>query len=146
MAKKLVHQYTFTPGNANVGTIAIPGYYELARFLLITNTSTNTIIYNFASSGLGGTATYSDATNITTLTLQTNTSSMSASHQLQIYVDEYYKETQISPNLTYQDPVEKMRVSTPQALMDTDFEYSLQATKWESVQLQNNILMILTFL
>jgi hypothetical protein len=128
MAKKLVHQYTFTPGNANVGTIAIPGYYELARFLLITNTSTNTIIYNFASSGLGGTATYSDATNITTLTLQTNTSSMSASHQLQIYVDEYY-----------QDPVEKMRVSTPQALMDTDFEYSLQATKWESVQLQNNI-------
>ncbi len=35
-----------------------------------------------------------------------------------------------------------MRVSNPQALMDTDFEYSLQATKWESVQLQNNIASI----
>ena len=76
MAKKLVHQYTFTPGNANVGNIQIPGYVELARFLLVTNTTTNTIIYNFASSGLGGTASYNATTNITTLTFQTNTSSM----------------------------------------------------------------------
>lgn len=139
MAKELVNQYTFTPGNANVGNIQIPGYVELNRFLLVTNTTTNTIIYNFASSGLGGTASYNNTTNVTTLTFQTNTSSMSASHKLQIYIDEYYNEQKISPNLTYQDPVEKMRVSTPQALMDTDFEYSLQATKWESVQLQNNI-------
>ena len=46
---------------------------------------------------------------------------------------------EIKANSTYQDPVEKMRVSNPQALIDTDFEYSLQSTKWESVQLQNNI-------
>jgi hypothetical protein len=31
-----------------------------------------------------------------------------------------------------------MRVSTPQALIDTDFEYGTQPTKWESVSLQNN--------
>ena len=139
MAKKLVNAYTFTPGGANSGTLQIPGYFELSKFLLVTNTTTNTIIYNFASSGLGGAVSYNSTTNITTLTFQYNTSSMSASHKLQIYVDEYYTEQKISPNLTYQDPVEKMRVSNPQALMDTDFEYSLQATKWESVQLQNNI-------
>ena len=37
-----------------------------------------------------------------------------------------------------QDPVGKMRVSTPQALIDTDFEYGIQPTKWESISLQNN--------
>lgn len=37
-----------------------------------------------------------------------------------------------------QDPVGKMRVSTPQALIDTDFEYGQQPTKWESISLQNN--------
>ena len=36
------------------------------------------------------------------------------------------------------DPVGKMRMSTPQSLIDTDFEYGQQPTKWESVALQNN--------
>jgi hypothetical protein len=31
-----------------------------------------------------------------------------------------------------------MRVSTPQSLIDTDFEYGTQPTKWESIGLQNN--------
>jgi hypothetical protein len=34
--------------------------------------------------------------------------------------------------------VDKLRVSTPQALIDTDFEYGTQPTKWESIALQNN--------
>jgi hypothetical protein len=37
-----------------------------------------------------------------------------------------------------QDPVGKMRISAPQALIDTDFEYGVQPTKWESIALQNN--------
>ena len=45
----------------------------------------------------------------------------------------------MKPHMTFKDPVDKLRVSNPQALMDTDFEYSLQSTKWESVELQNNI-------
>jgi len=36
------------------------------------------------------------------------------------------------------DPVDKLRVSTPQALIDTDFEYGTQPTKWESIALQQN--------
>jgi hypothetical protein len=31
---------------------------------------------------------------------------------------------------TSMDPVSKYRVSTPQSLIDTDFEYGLQAVKW----------------
>lgn len=36
------------------------------------------------------------------------------------------------------DAVEKLRVSNPQNLIDTDFEYSLQASKWEFLTLANN--------
>ena len=36
------------------------------------------------------------------------------------------------------DPVTKLRVSQPETLIDTDFEYGLQPTKWETVELINN--------
>ena len=36
------------------------------------------------------------------------------------------------------DAVDKLRVSTPQSLIDTDFEYGQQSTKWEQVALQQN--------
>ena len=36
------------------------------------------------------------------------------------------------------DPVDKLRVSSPQAMIDTDFEYGQQPTKWESIALQNS--------
>ena len=38
----------------------------------------------------------------------------------------------------YVDPVTKFRVSQPENLIDTDFEYGLQPTKWETVELINN--------
>lgn len=37
------------------------------------------------------------------------------------------------------DPVSKFRVSQPETLIDTDFEYGLQPTKWETMELINNI-------
>ena len=36
------------------------------------------------------------------------------------------------------DPVTKLRISQPETLIDTDFEYGLQPTKWETVELINN--------
>ena len=42
-----------------------------------------------------------------------------------------------TPSPGSQDAVGKMRVSQPQALIDTDFEYGQQPTKWESIGLQN---------
>jgi hypothetical protein len=44
----------------------------------------------------------------------------------------------VTPATEMQDPVGKFRVSQPQALIDTDFEYGTQPTKWESIALQNN--------
>jgi hypothetical protein len=44
----------------------------------------------------------------------------------------------VSPVPSATDPVQKFRISSPQSLIDTDFEYGTQPTKWESVSLQNN--------
>jgi len=46
--------------------------------------------------------------------------------------------TQTSQRSAAYDPVDKLRTSNPQALIDTDFEYGTQPTKWESIGLQNN--------
>ena len=43
-----------------------------------------------------------------------------------------------SPAPSTNDPVQKFRISSPQSLIDTDFEYGTQPTKWESIGLQNN--------
>jgi hypothetical protein len=69
----------------------------------------------------------------TIIVLNYNTSSMNATDKLQIFVDEY--EEAVRPAEVYTDPVSKQRVSTPQSLIDTDFEYGLQPTKWETCQL-----------
>lgn len=39
---------------------------------------------------------------------------------------------------SYFDPVNKLRVSQAQALIDTDFEYGMQISKWENLDLINN--------
>ena len=36
------------------------------------------------------------------------------------------------------DPVQKLRISSPQALIDTDFEYGTQISKWENLITVNN--------
>jgi len=41
-------------------------------------------------------------------------------------------------NNSYFDPVNKLRTSQAQALIDTDFEYGMQISKWENLGLVNN--------
>jgi hypothetical protein len=134
MAKNLVRNYTF---NASAKTVAFSGNYTLNQLLLITNTTRNIIIYNFADANLGATRSYNSATDTTTLTLTYNTApAMANADTLQIYVDDLYNE--IRPDPVLLDPVDKQRVSTPQSLIDTDFEYSAQITKWENLVMTNN--------
>ena len=86
MAKQLLTAYTFTPGAANVGTVIVPGTYTLERFLLITNVTTGDVIYQFNKPAKG--ATLSTGGGNTTLTLESDTSAMSASHRLQVFIDD----------------------------------------------------------
>jgi hypothetical protein len=142
MAKNLVRQYVFAPGAAGVGTIRIPGRFDLSQILLITNTTRNQIIYSFADAAFAGsTATFvagDDATNFprisqrvdgyTIITLAVSTVGQLAGDRLQILTEE--KEVIFRPYQFGTDAIERMRVSNPQSLIDADFEYGLQPTKW----------------
>ena len=136
MARKAILEtgYTFTPSTK---TVIIPRTIPRERLILITNVTTNQVIYNFSDTNLKATSyTVSGSADTTTLVLNYDTTGMSSTDKLQIIVDEY--DEKISPSETFMDPVGKMRVSTPQALIDTDFEYGTQPTKWETTTLLNN--------
>ena len=55
MARKRLYEYAFAPGTAGLGTVKVPDRYNLADILAIYDTTTNTCIYNFADTTLGGT-------------------------------------------------------------------------------------------
>ena len=135
MAKKLIRTYTFTPASKQ---ISFSGFVNLSNLVLITNTTRNTIIYNFADTSLGGTSTYDAVSNTTTVTLTFNTSTAGhvGTDSLMIYVDDLYNT--FRPDEVYADPTDKLRVTNPQALIDTDFEYGTQISKWENLGMTNN--------
>ena len=139
MAKKLVYNYTFDASNQ---TLVIEGNYTLRQLVLITNVTDGAIIYNFADPSAGGSVVYDSLENETTITLEYNTTAMSDSDEIQILVDE--QENKIDASESLLDPVHKFRVSNPENLIDTDFEYGLQPTKWETVELVNNIPSVYT--
>ena len=128
--------YTFTPSTR---TITIPRAIPRERLVLITNVTTNQVIYNFSDPSLRASSyTVSGApnNNLTTIVLNYNTASMSSTDKLQITYDEY--DEKFTPSEAYIDPVNKFRTSSPQALIDTDFEYGTQITKWENLGTVNN--------
>jgi len=140
MARKTILEtyYTFTPSTR---TIVIPRPIPKERLILITDVTTNQVIYNFSDPNLTATSytitTSADgSTTSTTITLNYNTTALSSTDKLQIVIDEY--DEKFSPSETYLDPINKLRVSTPQSLIDTDYEYSIQTTKWEQLSLLNN--------
>ena len=138
MARKAILEtgYIFTP---STNTIIIPRVIPRERLILITNVTTNTVIYNFSDANLKAntyTVSTSGGTNTTTVVLNYNAALMSSADKLQIVVDEY--DEKFSPSETYTDPINKFRVSEPQALIDTDFEYGTQISKWENLVMINN--------
>ena len=134
MAKKLVHNYTFTPSS---NTVVIDAYVSGESLLLITNTTSGIILYNFADPALGAASlSYNSSTNKTTVVLEKDCSAMSSADNLQIFLENGSQE--IEPTEMLYDPVNKFRVSEAQALIDTDFEYGNQITKWENLALVNN--------
>lgn len=141
MAKNQIRQYVFTPGAAGVGTIVVPGRVPLENIQLITNTTRNTILYNFADPTFSGTTATFSAVNttafptitqradgVTTITLAANTASQNANDRLQIFTET--TDVSFRPFAFGTDAIERMRVSNPQSVIDADFEYGLQPTKW----------------
>jgi hypothetical protein len=142
MAKKLFLEYDIDTGQ---NAILLDGNIPLERILLITNVTagTNKIIYNFADSTLGATScSYIPSLEQTRLVLAVNFASAGAGpvtvdSQLQIFIEEEFSRIGFEEAMI--DPVNKLRVSNPGNLIDTDFEYGSQSTKWETLQTVLNI-------
>ena len=137
MAKSLVNHYSVDRVN---NAISIENNVRPERLLLISDVDNNRIIYNFAVSGSGITSSSFDrVTEYTKFFMQKNltTLGIDSGSKLQIFIEKDHQD--ITFDETYIDPVSKIRVSNPENLIDTDFEYGLQSTKWETVELSNNV-------
>jgi hypothetical protein len=151
MAKQLLRTYVFTPGSAGAGTITIPGNWKMDQLLVITNTTKNTVLYNFASPTYTGTSvsfsransasfpnTLLNSDGVTTVTLGISTVGMASTDTLQIYAERADGVVFTRSYGPGTDAWERQRVSTPQSMLDADFEYGLQPTKWQQISTLRN--------
>ena len=141
MSKKLLSKYTF---DASTKTIVLEGIYSQDRLLMMSNVTTNQVLYIFNNPILG-LASYAFDVNAetTTVVLTTATTGMADADKLQIFIEA--DQTSMAPDETFTDPVSKLRVSNPENLIDTDFEYGLQSTKWEKIELVMALLLLHQF-
>ena len=127
-----------------VGTVNIGGKWTRDQLLLITNVTDNIILYNFADPTTGIVLTERAPTDpdidteinygTTRISLNVDTSAMSSTDQLQIFVEDF-QELRTRPYDFGTDAIERHRVATSQSMLDADFEYGLQPTKWQALSL-----------
>lgn len=80
---RVVETYTFTPGARGAGTIVIPEVVELEAINRIWNVTRGALIYE-ATNSQYGIASITVANGATTLTIETDTSTLNAADDLQI--------------------------------------------------------------
>jgi len=142
MARQLVEKYIFTPGIANAGTIKFPGKCDATQLLIVANKTIQENIYAIGDPTRSGTVSfdasdsntfYSEQDGATTVTFSKDTSAMSANDKIAIYTDAPKQVGNIvRPYAFGVDAIERMRIAQPQSLIDADFEYGLQPTKWQN--------------
>jgi len=155
MAQVKEELYRFVPvdnslaaPNTGKGSITIPGHRETRNVVMIVNASRGVIIASqfdpakgwtrehghvypgdpdypdpFFPNALDGTCKY---------ILDYDTSGMSRDDQLSILIDDYTQGEKFRPWDFGTDAIERMRVSNPVSLIDADFEYGIQNTKWQN--------------
>ena len=140
MAKHVIAEgYAFSPSTKTI--VVNNKFIRQEQLLLITNVTRGTVLYNFSDPTLG-ISSYTSNANVTTgqqattFVLNYNTAGHSSNDKISIIVEETNES--FMPSQEYMDPVNKFRTSTPQALIDTDFEYGTQTTKWENLSMINN--------
>ena len=134
-----------------VGRLKFQGKHNLDELLLITNTTNNEIIYNFSNIITGasvefitsGIATDYDfptflqtTDGITVVTLNYDTSAHNATDDIQIFVEKIENGRSVVTTRPYDfgtDAIERPRAANPLSMLDADFEYGLQPTKWAAI-------------
>ena len=142
MARQLIEKYIFSPNAAGLGTLKFPGKVDLTQLLIIANKTQQTNIYAIGDPTKNGTIVYdpsdittfySEQPGVSTVTFAADTSTMLSSDKIAIYTDAPKQVGNIiRPYAFGVDAIERMRVANPQSLIDADFEYGLQPTKWQN--------------
>ena len=137
--------------DTGAGYIKFPGNYDASDILLITNATENEVIYSFNDVIKGGLTEnildkdqngfpiddldfpkFLQTTDaLTKLSLNYSTVSQLASDSIQIFVDQ--DDLIVRPYEFGTDAIERQRVAMPQSMLDADFEYGLQPTKWSAI-------------
>lgn len=148
MAKRQIRDYVFSPGIAGVGTLKILDKVDVDQILLITNATKNIFLYNFSDPSLPIAVTFTSTTDgsdpdfpysntlsngVTTITFLYDTSSHFPTDNILIFVEA--EEQKMRPYDFGTDAIERMRFAEPQSMLDADFEYGIQPTKWQSLDL-----------
>jgi hypothetical protein len=145
MAKRKEEHYVF---DASAGTVKIPGHIELHDLLLINNATRGIVIASQFEPGKTFTKTHNHDPDLDfpnsidgtcTFILDYDTSSMSDDDELTIYIEDERHGLTVRPYAFGTDAIERIRVANPTSLIDADFEYGLQDTKWQSIGLNRNI-------
>ena len=145
MAKQLLRSYVLVTGTIGTSAVKIPGKWDLNQILVITDTTNNTFLYNFADPTYSGTTvTFTRANDTampqilqnsdgyTTIFLRVDTTGYTG-HTLQIFAERNEVITRPWPMGT--DAFERTRMASPMSMLDADFEYGLQPTKWLQLEL-----------
>lgn len=151
MAKSLLKTYVFVPGTAGNAKLVVPGKIDLQQLLVITDTTKNTILYNFSDSNFSGTTvtftrggTTTDYPNIiansdgyTTINLVYVNASVAAGFAAADAIQIFYESAVqfVRMHSVGTDSFERTRVANPQSMLDADFEYGLQPTKWQTINM-----------
>jgi hypothetical protein len=146
MAKRKEERYSF---DASEKKIKIPDKVKQDDILLIVNATDGVIIASQLDPGKGFTVTYNplpvtdtdfiySTDGFTEILLEYDTTGMSDTDSLTIYVEEERHGLKVRPYDFGTDAIERMRVANPQSLIDADFEYGLQNTKWQGIGLNRN--------
>ncbi len=140
-----------TAETTGLGNIKIQGRYTSDELLLVTNTSKNEIIYNFSDPEAGAECVIKDhgadedfpkylqtTDAVTTINLTYNTTTHSSTDDLQIFVEKMENGKSVVTQRPYDfgtDAIERMRIAPPLSMLDADFEYGLQPTKWSAISM-----------
>jgi len=129
-----------------LGRVELLDKIGLEDILIITNVTKNEVLYNFAEPTKGGQARFESGNSLaypqaisvsngtTVINFNYNTDSMSSTDIIQVFLEE--SELKVRPYDFGTDAIERMRVAQPRAMIDADFEYGLQPTKWQAIGTQ----------
>ena len=148
MAKRQLRDYVFKPGLTGLGSVKVLDKINLDQVLLINNATANEILYNFSDPSrkiiveFTATTDGSDAdfpyantlsNGVTEIHFQYDTSQFSSTDEIQVFVEDPIVTTR--PYDFGTDAIERQRVSNTLSMLDADFEYGIQPTKWQTIDL-----------